>query len=366
MFYGELKSHSEEQQINDPNVKAKDFTTFLKFVYTGSVEVDGDNLLQLLYLAKIYDIENLRVSISEIVVNGIDNENIISLWDSANQLGETEIAKKCEEYFLLNSAKAMELIQPQRVSKDIILRILALDLDVEEIKFFQLAQKWIGAQESPSKELVEQVISLVRVAQIPSKDLVMFVKPTNLVPDRILLEALSYQLCPESFSSSPDLQFKPRAPIIPESNWAWKTCGKNSKIVGKVVEQTSNGYSLTIGDKPLKKWAIKILKLTTGWWNLVVGAALQNIDLNDYLTKSTSGWGYVSTGVLRHNSGAGGSETPDSYGVGDVIKVEVENSQVKFYKNDKLVGALNCTTNELYPVVHLCKIGDSITIVDCK
>jgi hypothetical protein len=148
-------------------------------------------------------------------------------------------------------------------------------------------------------------------------------------------------------------------------NWTWNRCGENIIIDNTSIEQYRNGYSIAIGNTPVQSFSVEIEYITPSKWEVVVGVALKDIDLNDYLSSTNKGWAYTNQGLFRHNSGDGGEDESISFGTGDVITVKLSNQKVLFYKNGRYVGSLDCYVSPelLYPAVQMFTTGNVVSIV---
>ncbi|KAH7715425.1 BTB/POZ domain-containing protein 6-A [Aphelenchoides avenae] len=74
MFYGDLP---KEDVVIVPDTTSGTFRTFLKFVYTGKLEVDYEDAFDLLYLAKKYQTMDLLAAIASYLEQNTNGANIL-------------------------------------------------------------------------------------------------------------------------------------------------------------------------------------------------------------------------------------------------------------------------------------------------
>lgn len=87
MFTGKFKEASEKNVKLDlkDDISASYFSSLMKFVYTGKVDLTGETVVPILELASMYQLERLKTFCEDEIILGIDEENVFSLF----QLAET-------------------------------------------------------------------------------------------------------------------------------------------------------------------------------------------------------------------------------------------------------------------------------------
>jgi hypothetical protein len=80
----------------------------LRFVYTGKVEVSGENILSILYFAHKYDLSSLEDLCSVLLKSNLSEENALVIYDSALNLGNEEIASVAQEVLAKYSLHSKE------------------------------------------------------------------------------------------------------------------------------------------------------------------------------------------------------------------------------------------------------------------
>uniref|UniRef100_A0AC34PVN8 BTB domain-containing protein n=1 Tax=Panagrolaimus sp. JU765 TaxID=591449 RepID=A0AC34PVN8_9BILA len=109
--------------INDPRISAENFKLFLEFLYSGEVEITGDNVFVLLNMAEMYNIESLFKLCEEFLTDNLNSENVISVANSASIFDNSKIFKEAinfiktsgilkqnEQFCLMNEKVLLETI----------------------------------------------------------------------------------------------------------------------------------------------------------------------------------------------------------------------------------------------------------------
>ncbi|CRK99763.1 CLUMA_CG013012, isoform A [Clunio marinus] len=82
IFENEMKDQpSDEIQLT--NIKPEVVKIFLKFLYTGDIEIEGSNLLELFTLAAKFKVENLMTIVEEMNTDDLNDDNAIEIFELA-------------------------------------------------------------------------------------------------------------------------------------------------------------------------------------------------------------------------------------------------------------------------------------------
>uniref|UniRef100_A0AC34Q0S0 BTB domain-containing protein n=1 Tax=Panagrolaimus sp. JU765 TaxID=591449 RepID=A0AC34Q0S0_9BILA len=85
-------------KINDERISAKDFRTFLLFLYNNKAEITGQNAFALLNMAKMYDVTDLFKLCEEFLTKIITRDNAFALLNIAKMYDVPDLFKLCEEF----------------------------------------------------------------------------------------------------------------------------------------------------------------------------------------------------------------------------------------------------------------------------
>jgi len=200
MLYGKMNEGKKEIPINDPHLTPELFLKFLEYFYSGQTQLEPSSVLSILYLSKLYEVPDLLELCRAYVKKAVTIRSAIDLWDSALPLGEDAIAEQCQQVVVANTKDCLNYGQASQWKEETVKNLLEQPvLNVPELDLFLFLSKWIAQQ--PSKDYTH-LLSLIRYSQIPVYDLRTIVKPTNLAPKELYIEAFEYQAAPKEYDLS--------------------------------------------------------------------------------------------------------------------------------------------------------------------
>ncbi|CUG88140.1 Hypothetical protein, putative [Bodo saltans] len=210
MLYGGMKESHEKRIV----VEAQDpdnFFTVLQWAYSGRVRMSAREVLGVLQLANYYAFPDLEEHCRTLASSFIDNPNVVSLLDSAIEIGEESIIDLALAYISVNAITTISQPSWLTLCKMGVEKVLALDeLDCAECLLYDRTMDWIQhnseGDAANEKSLLAAFLPRIRLPQLSVKDLLEKVKPTVntlQVHFQEYVEALEYKLCPQHFFSSP-------------------------------------------------------------------------------------------------------------------------------------------------------------------
>lgn len=201
MLYGSLSSQEKPQctiTINDPGVTYDAFLKFLGFFYGKELELDFSSVLETIYLATKYNIQDILDITKKFIEENLTEENAIAFLTYTDILSATSIQESCLKFIIRKTPECLKHAKKVQISVDMVKLILENDeLNAPEIALFDFAQEWFQNQEK--QDDFREIFSLIRYSQNPARDLITKVKPTNLAPEKLYYEALEFLLAPDTF-----------------------------------------------------------------------------------------------------------------------------------------------------------------------
>lgn len=226
--------------------------------------------------------------------------------------------KKCETFISENAEPVFLSKEFVELDEEMIVSFLKLKLSIDEFEMYKSLIKWCKKQkektpEKQDKEVLKNILPLIRLPLIDVNDLILTIKPSNLFPLDDYLDALEYQISPEDVDVKGKIQFEPRG-----QRFLWE----NKK---KDISGTPTSYTIFLGTllkSGKHKWSIRLDQYGGADWNMIMGVCSPNHGRSTYLGDQ-DGWGWSSHGSKNHRSGAM-TKTWDIYGQGDVLTFELD------------------------------------------
>jgi hypothetical protein len=174
----------------------------IKFLYTDDVEIDPNEVMELLYLGKKYDIPGLVEKCCLFLEQGLAVSNAVEIYGQAKLFSDEDLMEKCLQ---LIDNDGHTFINTNEFLKDLdretFRTILARDtLCAREIDVFD-ALFWWAEQQLPPKptqatlrEFVGDLFFLVRFPRMTMKEIVQIVYPRGLLTPAEFIEALKHTM----------------------------------------------------------------------------------------------------------------------------------------------------------------------------
>ena len=163
-----LAEESEFIHLSDCDLQG--MVDFLQYLYTDEVCFNGNNALQLLYLAEKYIIPSLTSRCILFLRDHLDSGNIFCVLKHSNLIQNKSLWRRCWK-FIDREAKdvlaSTEFLQVDRT--DLIELVRRETLNIKEIDLFIAVNKWA---ENQSKELRLAASSTVKTRQILGEEII--------------------------------------------------------------------------------------------------------------------------------------------------------------------------------------------------
>ncbi|XP_060823431.1 trichohyalin isoform X2 [Bombus pascuorum] len=184
------------------------FRQLIEYIHTGCVTLQPRTLLGLMNAADYYGLEQLRKACTGFVQCCITVDTVCALLASAERYIQYKCTKslvhKVFEFVDEHGNEVLNLgsftLLPQHVVRLILARE---ELRADEFTKFQAALMWSkkycdSNQSQDLKDVIGNFLEYIQFHKIPTNVLMREVHPLNLVPSRIIVNALAYQADPAS------------------------------------------------------------------------------------------------------------------------------------------------------------------------
>lgn len=205
MFFGPLK---EKEVVTIVDSTSTAFRIMLDFIYTDKVTLAEETLADVLYLAKKYDIEGLRVQCLDYIKRKMNRKNVVPFYNDLTFFGETCLVERClaemdtYAHYLINNNEYLK-----HFTKDLFAVILKRDtFCAREVDIFDAIKWWIvrdinqknkkeDEEEHVEPDVIrkemEELIPLIRFPLMTMKEFVQIVVPTKILTTEETMEVLT-------------------------------------------------------------------------------------------------------------------------------------------------------------------------------
>ena len=251
MLYGNMKE-SSQKEITLRSVVTSTFKILLTFLYSGEVEINSDNCLDILEAACFFNIAVLETKAADFIAGMINVENCCNIVTAASDKKFDSLLEKCLEFIDLNCNEIIENSSFDSLSSDIVFNICqSSSLHVNnEIDLFLALVKWQKKQGGNiSKSDSEKLLKEIRYPMISVDDLLGKVRPTKCADPVLYTLALEYHY-------KPDIYDGPPSQLVPRKYFA--VAKAKSVMVMNITPETTtsscNGTSVTITKFGASSW----------------------------------------------------------------------------------------------------------------
>lgn len=365
MFYRGFKEENAEI-VPIPNINVSTFLLLLEYLYTGRVILTSDNIMDLLSAVDQYNVNELRAKCYEFLVNRLDKNNVCTMLIEAQQgkykFNCDELISCCLKFI---EKFAQEVVQSEtflELQERVLLEMIQSDnLVIDELELFKGVIRWGLYKKKKTKktlyETVSKLIPHIRFPLIDGKSLLRIVRPINVVPFDIYLEALEYTSAPGSCTpNGPRFKERKSNGFILEPCVGFETdfvLSNRNMTVEKVTGGCQWQNCMVFGNKKLQTgshyWEITINNIDNDKSGTIFGITK---DKSKSYFSSDIGLGMAGSGYNTINgNGWSGGDNGDTIG----IFVDFKAGFVYFFKNSKYlnVSAKLNTGITYYPVIHI-------------
>ncbi|KAK3576493.1 hypothetical protein CHS0354_034168 [Potamilus streckersoni] len=155
------------------------FSKFLRYIYTGSVDLTTDTVLPILLLSDKYGIQTLHQSSVEYmarhIVESPNTNRTLSWYQYAKMTGNQELQDKCSQFILSNFDIILKATDWVELTKEEVVEFLSSSdiLVNSEMQLWLHLEKWLMHESRVHKldEYLQKVLPLIHFTMIPPKQL---------------------------------------------------------------------------------------------------------------------------------------------------------------------------------------------------
>ena len=195
MFYGELAETKDSINLRDCEYES--MLELFRFMYSDEVNLNGSNVMGVLYLAKKYMVPSLADKCTDYLQDKLDTSNAFSILPKAHQFDEKKLVKRCWKVIDEHSEEAIKSDGFATLERSLIEEVIKRDtLNIEEVELFKAVDSWatkkckeegLTADGNVKRKLLgENIVKAIRFPAMKQQDFVGVVLDTKiLTPDEV-------------------------------------------------------------------------------------------------------------------------------------------------------------------------------------
>ena len=142
MFYGELAETGDSIEL--PDCEYESLLELFRYMYSDEVNLNGSNVMGVLYLAKKYMVPSLADKCAEYLQDNLDPSNIFSILPQAQKYEEKNLVDQCWKVIDEQAEEAVKSEGFVTIERSLLESVVERDtLNIQEIELFKAVNLWM-------------------------------------------------------------------------------------------------------------------------------------------------------------------------------------------------------------------------------
>jgi len=370
------ESHQQELPVAVEEKETGLFKKMLEYMYTGTAEIQSDEVVPLLAMANYYGVFSLKDHCGEILGKNVDIDSVFYLLEISHQYSCNKLDSDCAEYLAENFGEMLKKDKLMQLDPGTWAKMLQSD-DIQvssEEDVFEAVLRYTDQYEKAKRlAALEEILPSVRFPLLSSEYLVDKVEGNPKLDGvknlhTLLHDTFRYKAYP---ASVPTVNVNPRKGItmFDEENSHPNVTISSDRVTATCSDRSGSGNWTTCRCSPAFPEGISYREFKirfTSYMMLGVETKQNNPKANQYPGQTSFGWCWYSAGQTYHGNINSGN-TSIQYASGDTIGLlyDSHSGKLVFYKNQQPQKVFfNISTKEpLFAAVSFYSGGDSATIL---
>ena len=201
MFYGELAETTDSIEL--PDCEYDSLLELFRYMYSDEADLNGSNVMGVLYLAKKYIVPSLADKCAEYLQDNLDPSNVFSILPPAQKFEEKNLVEQCWEVIDEQTEEAVNSDVFATIERSLLEAVVVRDsLTIEEIELFKAVDLWatrecerqglaaVGA--TKRRILEEMVIEGIRFPTMKKEDFTSVVLECEILTPKEIVSIVEY------------------------------------------------------------------------------------------------------------------------------------------------------------------------------
>ena len=190
MFYGELAETRDSIEL--PDCEYESLLELFRYMYSDEVNLSGNNVFGVLYLAKKYMVPSLADKCTKYLQNNLDPSNVFSILPSAQKFKEENLVERCWELIDEQTETAVKSDGFATIERSLLESLVERDtLDITEVELFKGVVEWatketekrgiVADGQEMRKTIGERIIKAIRFPVMKQAEFASVVLDTKIL-----------------------------------------------------------------------------------------------------------------------------------------------------------------------------------------
>ncbi|XP_078353077.1 BTB/POZ domain-containing protein 2-like [Oculina patagonica] len=201
MFCGEMAETKE--QIDLPDCEYEAMLELLRYIYTDEVCLNGNNVMQVLYLAEKYLIPCLTDKCTEYLARNLDLSNVFFILQHAHQYENRNLLCHCWNFFDKKTEEVLKSNEFQSMDRSFLRQLVERNtLSIREVELFKAVDCWaeeeckrqqLKADGSVKRQILgEGIVKNVRFPIMKQEEFRDVVLPSKMLTEEEISSIVKY------------------------------------------------------------------------------------------------------------------------------------------------------------------------------
>ena len=171
MFYGEIAETASTIEL--PDCDYESLLELFRYLYSDEVNLTGNNVMQVLYLAKKYLVPSLADKCTEYLRKHLEASNAFSILPQAQKFEDKDLEKRCWKVIELHTEEAVTSDDFVTLERSVVESVVKRErLNVKEVDLFKAVDRWVTKEverqgltpdgEVKRRVLGEEIVNAIR------------------------------------------------------------------------------------------------------------------------------------------------------------------------------------------------------------
>ena len=190
MFYGQMAETKDSIEL--PDCEYESLLELFRFLYTDKVNLSGNNVMQVLYLANKYIVPSLAKKCTEYLRDNLNASNVFFILPHARKFENKDLEDRCWEVIDEQTEDAVTSDEFVSVERSVIESVVKREaLNVTEVELFKAVDRWATREcerqgitsdgETKRRVLGEDIVNGIRFPLMEEKDFASVVLDSHLL-----------------------------------------------------------------------------------------------------------------------------------------------------------------------------------------
>lgn len=201
MFYGQMAETADSVHL--PDCDYESLLEFFRYLYSEEVNLNGDNVVQVFYLAKKYMVSSLVQKCNTYLQDNVEGSNVFSVLLHAQKFGVKDLEDLCWEVIKTQAKEALisdEFVTMERTVVETVVKMNRIY--IKEVELFKAVDRWAdkemerqgltSAGNIKRQVLGEEIVKSIRFSQMSQKEFASVVLDCNILTMKEVADMMKY------------------------------------------------------------------------------------------------------------------------------------------------------------------------------